>query len=91
MWTYDSNKSGLGGNVARDGMTTATVDTSDPRQQVEEGQRLRGLLQGTFGYCNMWYTTNAFVGGTLGTASAMLVLAIGYVLLRHFILKKRKP
>lgn len=89
MWTYDSNKSGLGGNVARDGMTTATVDSASPSQQVEEGQRLRGLLQGTFGYCNMWYTTNSFVGGTLGTASAMVALAIGYVLLHHFVLHNR--
>ena len=81
MWTYNSENNGLNGNVARDGMTLATVDASDGQGQVNESQNLRGLLQGTYGYCNMWYTTDAFVGDTFGTAVALLLLAVLYVLL----------
>jgi hypothetical protein len=81
MWTYNAENNGLNGNVARDGMTLATVNTQDAQGQVNEGQSLRGLLQGTYGYCNMWYTTDQFVGGTFGTAAALVLLVVAYVLL----------
>ena len=88
MWTYDSTKAGLQGNVARDGMTSSTVNTSSASLQVQEGQQLRGLMQGTFGYCNMWFTENAFVGGTIGAAAAMLAIAVVYVVLYNKFIKK---
>ena len=90
MWTYDSTKAGLQGNVARDGMTSSTVNTSSASLQVQEGQQLRGLLQGTFGYCNMWFTENEFVGGTIGAAAAMLVLAVVYVVLYNKFIKVKE-
>ena len=89
MWSYNNGDNGLSGNVARDGMTmVAMAGPNDPAGQLSEGQKMQGLLQGTFGYCNLWFTGDAFVGGTLGTACGMLALAIIYCVVRKRLTKK---
>jgi hypothetical protein len=92
MWTYNEDTDGLSGEPARDGMSAAnpSQDSSDPAAQIEEGQQLRGLLQGTYGYCELWFTNSQFIGGTLGSAAGMLALIVIYLVARHYMLKARR-
>jgi hypothetical protein len=91
MWTFDPDNDGLSGNVARNGMTMATMASGaeDPSGQIQEGQKLQGLLQGTYGFCDLWFTNDAFVGGTLGSAAGMLALMGLYIGL-HIYFERRK-
>jgi hypothetical protein len=63
-----------------------TTETSNTAGALAQATLFRGLHYGAFGYCSTWFTSDLFVGLTLGFGSVLLA---GVVSLIVYLIIKR--
>ncbi len=80
MWCYDKDSLGVGTAVAANGFNVAVNSGSlgSASAQINQSVTQRGLMVGRYGYCNLWFTNDAFVGATLGIACGIFALLVAY-------------
>lgn len=83
MWCYSPTTLGVSGNVASSGFNVTIASSSDSGTQLIEASNLRGLMYGSMGYCDLWLTSDAFVGATLGVACLIFAILVAYAVIKN--------
>ena len=81
MWCFSPSSMGLGTDLSSSGFNVLlTTETSDTAGALAQATLFRGLHYGTFGYCSTWFTSDLFVGLTLGFGSVLLAGVVSLIL-----------
>jgi hypothetical protein len=87
MWCFNPSSMGLSTDLSASGFNVLlTTETSNTAGALAQATLFRGLHYGAFGYCSTWFTSDLFVGLTLGFGSVLLA---GVVSLIVYLIIKR--
>ena len=93
MWCYSPSDLGVNNNVSSEGFNvTVAADSGgkDSGQQLSTADNLRGLMYGSTGFCQLWYTSDAFIGSTLGVACIIFAILASYAIYKNVELNRKR-
>jgi hypothetical protein len=90
MWCYSAETLGITPNVSSHGFNVAVPgDGEDSGTQLSEAENLKALMYGSTGYCQLFWTSDKWVGSTLGIACVIFAILTSYAVFKNVQLNKK--